>query len=94
MKELKKDLEKILKRFYELEEEVERESEEPELYEYITERLSDIVGCMEDMVDSMDRDKFWCVECGKYFSLECRDNRIEDEGNICISCVERILSEL
>lgn len=55
-----------------------------------------MVDCLDEIADSMDKNKFWCSECCEYKSIEERDSRIIDEDGgqgICVSCADVIIMD-
>lgn len=100
MEELKKEFEVLLAKFIEFQSKVE-EAEEVGgdicLYEYALERFEDVVGCLDDLAESMDKNKFRCSECYEYKSIEERDSRIIDEDGgqgVCVSCADVIIMDI
>ena len=91
MEELKKEFEVLLAKFTEFQSKVEEvEHGDIALYEYALERFEDVVGCLDELADSMDENKFRCSDCFEYKSIEERDSRVIDEDGegFCISCAE------
>ena len=94
MEELKKEFEVLLAKFIEFQSKVEEvEGGDIDLYEYALERFEDVVGCLDDLEESMDKNKFRCSECYEYKSIEERDSRIIDEDGegICIYCADEFI---
>ena len=85
MKELKKELEILLAKYIEFEDEVD----DVALYDCssLEERFEDVVVCLYDLIDSMDKNKFRCSE---YRNIEEKDGRIIDEDGegVCIYCAD------
>ena len=82
MEELKKEFEVLLAKFIEFQSKVEEAEEvggDIALYEYALEKFEDVVGCLDEIADSMDENKFRCSDCFEYKSIEERDSRIIDE---------------
>ena len=75
MEELKKELETLLG--------FEDEVDDVALYDCssLEERFEDVVVCLYDLIDSMDKNKFRCSE---YRNIEEKDG----EG-VCIYCADR-----
>ena len=75
MEELKKELETLLG--------FEDEVDDVALYDCssLEERFEDVVVCLYDLIDSMDKNKFRCSEYG---NIEEKDG----EG-VCIYCADR-----
>lgn len=98
MEELKKEFEVLLAKFIEFQSKVEEaEGGDVDLYEYALERFEDVVDCLDDLEESMDKNKFRCSECYEYKSIEERDSRIidEDEGQgVCVSCADVIIMDI
>lgn len=91
MEELKKEFEVLLAKFIEFQSKVEEvEYGDIALYEYALERFEDVVGCLDEIADSMDENKFRCSDCFEYKSIEERDSRVIDEDGegLCVSCAE------
>ena len=93
MEELKKEFEVLLAKFIEFQSKVEEAEEvggDIDLYEYALERFEDVVGCLDELADSMDKNKFRCSDCFEYKSIEERDSRVIDEDGegLCVSCAE------
>ena len=91
MEELKKEFEVLLAKFTEFQSKVEEvEYGDIDLYEYALERFEDVVGCLDELADSMDENKFRCSDCFEYKSIEERDSRVIDEDGegLCVSCAE------
>ena len=89
MEELKKEFEVLLAKFTEFQSKVEEvEYGDIALYEYALEKFEDVVGCLDEIADSIDENKFMCSDCYKYRNIEERDSRIIDEDGegICIYC--------
>ena len=80
MEELKKELETLLG--------FEDEVDDVALYDCssLEERFEDVVVCLYDLIDSMDKNKFRCSEC---YDQE-KDCRIIDEDGegVCIYCAD------
>ena len=80
MEELKKELETLLG--------FEDEVDDVALYDCssLEERFEDVVVCLYDLIDSMDKNKFRCSEC----YIEEKDGRIIDEDGegVCIYCAD------
>ena len=94
MEELKKEFEVLLAKFTEFQSKVEEvEYGDIALYEYALEKFEDVVGCLDDLADSLDENKFMCSECYEYKSIEERDSRIIDEDGegICIYCADEFI---
>ena len=94
MEELKKEFEVLLAKFIEFQSKVEEvEGGDICLYEYALERFEDVVGCLYDLVDSMDKNKFRCSECYDYRNIEEKDGRIIDEDGegVCIYCADECI---
>ena len=94
MEELKKEFEVLLAKFTEFQSKVEEvEYGDIALYEYALEKFEDVVGCLDDLADSLDENKFMCSECYEYKSIEERDSRIIDEDGegICIYCPDEFI---
>ena len=55
--------------------------------------FEDVVGCLYDLVDSMDKNKFRCSECYDYRNIEEKDGRIIDEDGegVCIYCADEFI---
>ena len=53
----------------------------------LEERFEDVVVCLYDLIDSMDKNKFRCSE---YRNIEEKDGRIIDEDGegVCIYCAD------
>lgn len=96
MEELKKELETLLAKYIGFEDEVDENGGDVALYDYALERFEDVVGCLDDLVDSLDKNKFRCSECYEYKSIEERDSRIIDwdEQGICVSCADAIIMDI
>lgn len=100
MEELKKEFEVLLAKFIEFQSKVEEAEEvggDIALYEYALERFEDVVDCLDELADSMDKNKFRCSDCFEYKSIEERDSRIidEDEGQgVCVSCADEIIMDI
>lgn len=91
MEELKKEFEVLLAKFTEFQSKVEEvEYGDIALYEYALEKFEDVVGCLDEIADSMDKNKFRCSDCFEYKSIEERDSRIIDEDGegFCVRCAE------
>lgn len=90
MEELKKEFEVLLAKFIEFQSKVEEVGGDIDLYEYTLERFEDVVGCLDELADSMDKNKFRCSDCFEYKSIEERDSRIIDEDGegFCVHCAE------
>ena len=91
MEELKKEFEVLLAKFTEFQSKVEEvEYGDIALYEYALEKFEDVVGCLDEIADSMDENKFRCSDCFEYKSIEERDSRIIDEDGegFCVHCAE------
>lgn len=91
MEELKKEFEVLLAKFTEFQSKVEEvEYGDIALYEYALEKFEDVVGCLDDLADSLDENKFMCSDCFEYKSIEERDSRVIDEDGegLCVSCAE------
>lgn len=91
MEELKKEFEVLLAKFIEFQSKVEEvENGDIALYEYALEKFEDVVGCLDEIADSMDKNKFRCSDCFEYKSIEERDSRIIDEDGegFCVRCAE------
>ena len=84
MEELKKELETLLG--------FEDEVDDVALYDCssLEERFEDVVVCLYDLIDSMDKNKFRCSE---YKNIEEKDGRIIDEDGegICIYCADEFI---
>ena len=94
MEELKKEFEVLLAKFTEFQSKVEEvEYGDIALYEYALEKFEEVVGCLDDLADSLDENKFMCSECCEYKSIEERDSRIIDEDGegICIYCADEFI---
>ena len=94
MEELKKEFEVLLAKFTEFQSKVEEvEYGDIALYEYALEKFEDVVGCLDDLADSLDENKFMCSECYEYKNIEERDGRIIDEDGegICIYCADEFI---
>lgn len=93
MEELKKELETLLAKYIGFEDEVEESGGDVALYDYALERFEDVVGCLYDLVDSLDRNKFRCSSCYEYRNIEERDSRIIDEDGegVCIYCADECI---
>ena len=91
MEELKKELEILLG----FEDEVDESGGDVALYDCssLEERFEDVVGCLYDLVDSMDKNKFRCSECYDYRNIEEKDGRIIDEDGegVCIYCADEFI---
>ena len=89
MEELKKELETLLAKYIEFEEEVDESGGDVALYDCssLEERFEDVVVCLYDLIDSMDKNKFRCSE---YRNIEEKDYRIIDEDGegVCIYCAD------
>ena len=97
MEELKKEFEVLLAKFIEFQSKVEEvEYGDIALYEYALERFEDVVGCLDELADSMDENKFRCSDCFEYKSIEERDSRIIDEDGegVCVSCADVIIMDI
>lgn len=97
MEELKKEFEVLLAKFIEFQSKVEEvEGGDIDLYEYALERFEDVVGCLDDLAESMDKNKFRCSDCYEYKSIEERDSRIIDwDGQgFCVSCADAIIMDI
>lgn len=98
MEELKKEFEVLLAKFIEFQSEVEEvEGGDVDLYEYALERFEDVVDCLDELADSMDKNKFMCSGCYEYKSIEERDSRIIDEDGeqgVCVSCADVIIMDI
>ena len=85
MEELKKELEILLG----FEDEVDESGGDVALYDCssLEERFEDVVVCLYDLIDSMDKNKFRCSE---YRNIEEKDGRIIDEDGegVCIYCAD------
>ena len=85
MEELKKELETLLG----FEDEVDESGGDVALYDCssLEERFEDVVVCLYDLIDSMDKNKFRCSE---YRNIEEKDGRIIDEDGegVCIYCAD------
>ena len=85
MEELKKELETLLAKYIGFEDEVD----DAALYDCssLEERFEDVVVCLYDLIDSMDKNKFRCSE---YRNIEEKDGRIIDEDGegVCIYCAD------
>ena len=77
MEELKKELETLLG--------FEDEVDDVALYDCssLEERFEDVVVCLYDLIDSMDKNKFRCSE---YRNIEEKDD--EDGEGVCIYCAD------
>ena len=93
MEELKKELETLLAKYIGFEDEVEESGGDVALYDYALDRFEDVVGCLYDLVDSMDKNKFRCSECYDYRNIEEKDGRIIDEDGegVCIYCADEFI---
>lgn len=93
MEELKKELEILLAKYIEFEDEVDENGGDVALYDYALERFEDVVGCLYDLVDSLDKNKFRCSSCYDYRSIEEKDSRIIDEDGegVCIYCADECI---
>ena len=84
MEELKKELETLLG--------FEDEVDDVALYDCssLEERFEDVVVCLYDLIDSMDKNKFRCSE---YRNIEEKDSRIIDEDGegVCIYCADEFI---
>ena len=80
MEELKKELEILLAKYIEFEDEVDESGGDVALYDCssLEERFEDVVVCLYDLIDSMDKNKFRCSE---YRNIEEKDD--EDGEGIC-----------
>ena len=69
----------------ELEEEVDESGGDVALYDCssLEERFEDVVVCLYDLIDSMDKNKFRCSE---YRNIEEKDD--EDGEGVCIYCAD------
>ena len=78
MEELKKELETLLG--------FEDEVDDVALYDCssLEERFEDVVVCLYDLIDSMDKNKFRCSE---YRNIEEKD---EDGEGVCIYCADKL----
>ena len=89
MEELKKELEILLAKYIEFEDEVDESGGDVALYDCssLEERFEDVVVCLYDLIDSMDKNKFRCSE---YRNIEEKDGRIIDEDGEggCIYCAD------
>ena len=89
MEELKKELEILLAKYIEFEDEVNESGGDVALYDCssLEERFEDVVVCLYDLIDSMDKNKFRCSE---YRNIEEKDCRIIDEDGegVCIYCAD------
>ena len=97
MEELKKEFEVLLAKFTEFQSKVEEvEYGDIALYEYALEKFEDVVGCLDDIADSIDENKFMCSDCYEYRNIEERDSRIIDEDGegICIYCADAFIMEV
>lgn len=97
MEELKKEFEVLLAKFIEFQSKVEEvEYGDIALYEYALEKFEEVVGCLDDLADSMDKNKFRCSDCFEYKSIEERDSRIIDEDGegFCIHCAEVFIMDI
>ena len=98
MEELKKEFEVLLAKFIEFQSKVEEvEGGDIDLYEYALERFEDAVDCLDELADSMDKNKFRCSDCFEYKSIEERDSRIIDEDGgqgVCVSCADVIIMDI
>ena len=76
MEELKKELETLG---------FEDEVDDVALYDCssLEERFEDVVVCLYDLIDSMDKNKFRCSE---YRNIEEKDD--EDGEGVCICCAD------
>ena len=85
MEELKKELETYIG----FEDEVDESGGDVALYDCssLEERFEDVVVCLYDLIDSMDKNKFRCSE---YRNIEEKDGRIIDEDGegVCIYCAD------
>ena len=85
MEELKKELETYIG----FEDEVDESGGDVALYDCssLEERFEDVVVCLYDLIDSMDKNKFRCSE---YKNIEEKDGRIIDEDGegVCIYCAD------
>ena len=95
MEELKKELEILLAKYIEFEDEVDENGGDVALYDYALERFEDVVGCLYDLVDSLDKNKFRCSSCYDYRSIEEKDSRIIDEDGegFCVRCADVFIME-
>ena len=88
MEELKKELEILLG----FEDEVDESGGDVALYDCssLEERFEDVVVCLYDLIDSMDKNKFRCSE---YRNIEEKDGRIIDEDGegVCIYCADEFI---
>lgn len=86
MEELKKELEILLAKYIEFEDEVDESGGDVALYDCssLEERFEDVVVCLYDLIDSMDKNKFRCSE---YRNIEEKD--YEDGEGVCIYCADR-----
>ena len=84
MEELKKELEILLAKYIEFEEEVDESGGDVALYDCssLEERFEEVVVCLYDLIDSMDKNKFRCSE---YRNIEEKD---EDGEGVCIYCAD------
>ena len=86
MEELKKELETLLAKYIGFEDE---SGGDVALYDCssLEERFEDVVVCLYDLIDSMDKNKFRCSE---YRNIEKKDGRIIDEDGegVCIYCAD------
>lgn len=97
MEELKKEFEVLLAKFIEFQSKVEEVDGDIALYEYALEKFEDVVGCLDEIADSMDENKFRCSDCFEYKSIEERDSRIIDEDGeqgVCVSCADVIIMDI
>ena len=73
----------------ELKKELEEEVDDVALYDCssLEERFEDVVVCLYDLIDSMDKNKFRCSE---YRNIEEKEGRIIDEDGegVCIYCAD------
>ena len=92
MEELKKELEILLAKYIELEDEVDESGGDVALYDCssLEERFEDVVVCLYDLIDSMDKNKFRCSE---HRNIEEKDGRIIDEDGegVCIYCADEFI---
>ena len=88
MEELKKELETYIG----FEDEVDESGGDVALYDCssLEERFEDVVVCLYDLIDSMDKNKFRCSE---YRNIEEKDGRIIDEDGegVCIYCADEFI---
>ena len=88
MEELKKELETYIG----FEDEVDESGGDVALYDCssLEERFEDVVVCLYDLIDSMDKNKFRCSE---YKNIEEKDGRIIDEDGegVCIYCADEFI---